>query len=158
MVDTSKQNEWQGNEYFINYDKARDACSIVWISDVYNISDLEPYLCALQCDDGENFHELLHADWPNSAGRDDFRLVEIENFAALEGDYENHFLLCFTAVVSINLDNHPTFRKALEIANNKIVARIGFKENGHPILDENGDEEILYEMDQDTFVDLEPDD
>lgn len=152
------QEDWQGDEYFLNYDKSRDACSIIWVSEEYEISELEPYIYSIQCDDGEDFHELLNCDWPDAEERDDFRTIEIIDFAALEGDDENEFLLCFTARVSINLDDHPVFREALEKANNQVVARIDFKKNGKPILDDEGYAEFLHEMHQDNFVELELDD
>ena len=144
--------------YFINYDKSRDACSILWESDEHAIGDLEPYIYAIQCDDGEDFHELINSDWPDADGKDDFQTLEINNFAAVDGDDDNEYLLCFTALVSINLDNHPVFQKALKQSNNQIVARIQFKKNGSPILDEDGFEEFLFEMHQDNFVELELED
>ena len=52
------------NEYFINYDKSRDACSITWESVNYDINELEPYIYAIQCDDGDIFHELISSEWP----------------------------------------------------------------------------------------------
>ena len=45
--------------YFIKHDKSRDACSIIWESDDYAINELEPYIYAIQCDDGEDFHDLI---------------------------------------------------------------------------------------------------
>lgn len=154
--DLPNQGNWQGDEYFINYDKARDACSIIWMSEDYEIAELEPYISSIQCDDGEDFYELINAEWPDAQGQDDFRTIEVSNFAALEGDGEKEYLLCFTAVVSINLNVHPAFREALEKADHLIVARIDFKRNGKPILDDNGDREYLFEMDNDQFVELEP--
>tara|TARA_B100000575_G_C23055928_1_gene607897 strand:+ start:152 stop:1024 length:873 start_codon:yes stop_codon:yes gene_type:complete len=157
--DNADANATEGSakNYFINYDKSRDACSIIWESEDHAISDLEPYIYAIQCDDGEDFHELINAEWPDADGKDDFRTLEINNFAAVEGDDDNEYLLCFTALVSINLDNHPNFQKALKQSDNQIVARIQFKKDGNPMLDEEGYEEFLFEMHQDNFVELELD-
>lgn len=145
-------------EYFINYDKSRDACSITWEAVNYDINDLEPYIYAIQCDDGEDIHELINSEWSLSNGKDDFQTIELNNFEAVEGDGINEFYLCFTAVISINPDNHEDFFEALEKSNNQIVARIQFKKDGSPILDEEGYEEYLYEMNVDNFVQLEGDD
>ena len=144
--------------YFINHDKSRDACSIVWESEDYAITDLEPYIYAIQCDDGEDSHDLLNAEWPDADGQDDFKTLELNNFEAVEGDSENEYLLCFNAFISSDLEQHPNFKKALEDSENQIVARIQFKKNGKPILDEDGYEEFLFDMHSDTFVEFELDD
>lgn len=141
--------------FFINHDKARNASAITWESDDYQITDLEPYLYAIQCDDGEDFHELVSANWPDADGRDDFKTLELNNFQAVEGNDENEYLLCFTAVVSTNLSEHPEFEEALRTSENKVVAKIQFKKNGKPVLDADGDEAFLFFDASDEFVNLE---
>ena len=143
------------HSYIINYDKSRDACSIIWEAENHLIGDLEPYIFSIQCDDGEDLHELINADWPNADGKDDFKTLELNNFRAVEGDDDDEYLLCFNALISTDLNQHPNFKKALEKSRNHIVARIQFKKDGKPILDEDGFEEFLYEMHRDTFVELE---
>ena len=145
-------------EYFINYDKSRDACSIIWQSDKYNINELEPYIYAIQCDDGENFYDLINAEWPEANGRDDFKTIELNNFEAIEGDGDAEYLLCFTALVGINFDNNPDFYRALDDSDNQVVARIQFKKDGKPLVDVDGYQEYLYEMNIDNFIELEGDD
>ena len=145
-------------EYFINYDKSRDACSIIWQSDKYNINELEPYIYTIQCDDGENFYDLINAEWPDSNGRDDFKTIELNNFEVIEGDEDKEYLLCFTALVGINFDNNPDFYSALYESNNQIVARIQFKKDGKPLADVDGYQEYLFEMNIDNSVALEGDD
>lgn len=140
--------------FSINYDKARDACSIVWESDDHAIHDLEPYIFAIQCDDGQDFQELISSDWPYADGKDDFTTIELNNFAALEGDQENEFLLCFNAKVRIDLSKYLAFASALEQSNHQIIARIQFKKDGEPLLDENGDEVFLYELHRDNYVEF----
>jgi hypothetical protein len=66
----SDAKEEGAKTYFINHDKSRDACSIIWRSDEHVIGDLEPYIYAIQCDDGEDFHDLINADWPDADGMD----------------------------------------------------------------------------------------
>ena len=51
-----------------------------------------------------------------------------------------------------------TRSKNIEKSNNQIVARIQFKKDGKPILDEEGYQEYLYEMNIDNFVQLEGED
>ena len=144
-------------EYFINHDKSRDACSIMWESDEYDINQLEPYIYTIQCDDGEDFHDLINSEWPEADGKDDFKTIQLNNFEAVEGDSDNEYLLCFTAVVSVDLDRHPNFKEALEKSDNHVVARINFKQEGKPIVDEDGYEKYLYEMNEDNHVELELD-
>ena len=141
--------------YFINHNKSRDACSIIWEADDHVIGDLEPYIYAIQSDDGEDLHDLINADWPDADGKNDFKTLKLNNFQAVEGDEENEYFLCFTALISTNLDNHPNFKKALEKSGNQVVAKIQFKKDGKPILDEDGYEKYLYEMASDTFVEFE---
>jgi hypothetical protein len=141
--------------YFINYDKSRDACSVIWLSEKHKIDDLQPYIFAIQCDDGDDFYELINAEYLDADGRDDFQTIMINNFAALEGDDDNEYLFCFTAHISVNLDQHPEFKKALKASNNQIVARVQFKKNGKPLIDADGYEEILYDMHRDNFVTLD---
>jgi hypothetical protein len=143
--------------YFINYNKSRDACSIIWLSEEYLIGDLEPYIYSIQCDDGDDFHELINSDWPDAEGHDDFKTMEIKDFQALTGDADNEFLLCFTADILTDLDRNPTFKKVLEGSENQIIARIQFKKDGKPLLDEYGEEKTLYEMHNDRFVKFELD-
>ena len=147
----------EGKVYFINCHKARDACSIEWVSEKYNIQDLKPYLYSIQCDDGENFHELIHPEWPHAEGKNDFETISINDFEAVEGDNKNDFLLCFKALVNIDLEKHPNFKQALKKADNKILARIQFKKDGKPIINSDGYEEHLFEMSDDIFVELELD-
>ena len=144
--------------YFINHDKARDACSIIWEFEDHEINDLEPYIYAIQCDDGEDVHDLLSAEWPDADGQDDFKTIELNNFEAVEGDSENEYLLCFNALISTDLEKHPEFKKALDDSENQVLARIQFKKNGKPLVDEDGYEEFLFDMNSDTFVELELDD
>ena len=142
-------------EYFINHHKSRDACSIMWESTDYNINDLEPYVSSIQCDDGEELHELINAEWPQSEGKDDFTVIELNDFEAVKGNNENDYILCFSAVISTDLEKHPNFKKALEKGDNQVVARISFKKDGKPLVDAEGYEEYLFEMDQDIFVEFE---
>ena len=133
-------------EYSISHNKIKTACSIIWESEKYDINSLEPFVCAIQCDDGENFYSL-------QLKNKDFENEEIRDFEAISDDNKT-FSLCFTCWVTIDLEKHPNFKKGLEKANNKVVARIDFSKDGKPILNEEGEEEYLFEMDEDNYVDL----
>lgn len=128
--------------YFIDFNKSATASSIIWISDEYDIHSLTPYIEAILCDKGDDYAELYG---------DDFEEISIDNFEACKGDDENSFILCYTAIVSINLDNHIEFRNAMESSGNIVEVRIGFK-------DTDGNElEDLYEGNYDYPVILEKD-
>ena len=133
-------------EYSISHHKIKTACSIIWESEKYDINSLEPFVCAIQCDDGEDFYSL-------QLENKDFENEEIRDFEAISDDNKT-FSLCFTCWVTIDLEKHPNFKKGLEKANNKVVARINFSKDGKPILNEEGEEEYLFEMDEDNYVDL----
>lgn len=142
--------------FSINYNKASDACSIVWEASQYSVFELEPYICAIQCDDGEKFHDLIHRDFLDGDGADDFELIGLRDFQALEGDAECEYLLCYTAVVSIDLESHPEFAAALKKSDNQIIARLQFQLNGSPILDDEGHPIHLFEPLSDNYVQLLP--
>tara|TARA_Y100000748_G_scaffold254319_1_gene220256 strand:+ start:1608 stop:2054 length:447 start_codon:yes stop_codon:yes gene_type:complete len=141
-------------EYHINHYKVRDACSIMWVSDEYNINQLEPYISSIGCDDGEDYHYLISSEWPEAKGKDDFKTLELNDFEAVANDGDNEYSLCFTAWVTIDLDRHPKFKEALEKSDNQVLARIGFKHEGKPMIDNDGYEEYLYEMSEDHFSEL----
>jgi hypothetical protein len=155
MLEKLAGDDEEVEEYSINHERARDACSINWESDGYELSELEPYVYAIECDDGEDTYHLINSDWPSANGKDDFKTIELSNFEAVEGDGDNEYLLCFTAWISTDLSKHPNFKKALEKSDNQVVARIQFKKNGTPIVNEDGYEEYLYEMVSDEFVEFE---
>ena len=133
-------------EFYISHYKAKNACGIEWISEKYNIDELEPYVEYIQCDDGEDFHSLSYES-------KDFENVELTDFEAV--DQGETYKLCFTAVIRMDLEKHPSFKQALNKSDNQVVARINFLNDGKPIRDEDGNQEQLFEMDEDEFVELE---
>ena len=141
-------------KYHINHYKLHDACSIMWVSDEYNINQLEPYISSIGCDDGEDYYYLISSEWPEANGKDDFKTLELNDYEAVANDGDNEYSLCFTALVSIDLDRHPKFKEALEKSDNKVLARIGFKHEGKPMIDNDGYEKYLYEMSEDHFSEL----
>ena len=58
-------------------------------------------------------------------------------------------------MIELHLSENPEFAEGLEKANNKVIARLGFKKDGKPILDEDGFEEIFYFMSEDRSVELQ---
>lgn len=128
-------------QFFINYDKAADASCIEWVSNDYSITDLQPYIEAILCDDGEEYVELCS---------DEFKLIQIDNFAAMPGDEDGTFLLCYTAVVAIELDKFPEFRDALEASEGIVEVKVGFKDDSGKKIDDD-----LYEGFYDKCAELE---
>ena len=141
--------------YFINCYKSRDASSIIWDTEKYKLNELTPYITHITCDDGEEFHELINSEWPENHGKNDFTVLELNDFEAISADQYNEYLLCFTALISTDLKKHPKFSKALDKTDYQVVPRISFKFNGIPLADEEGYEEHLFEPGTDNFVDFE---
>ena len=133
-------------EFHINHFKVNNACGIEWISSKYNIDELEPYVEYIQCDDGEDFHSLSYES-------KDFENVELTDFEAV--NQGETYKLCFSSVISMDLEKHPRFKDALNKSDNQVVARINFLNDGKPIRDKDGNQEQLFEMDEDEFVELE---
>ena len=88
-------------------------------------------------------------------GSGDFRTKELSGFRFVKAEEENEYFLCFNAVIELHLSENPEFAEGLEKANNKVIARLGFKKDGKPILDEDGFEEIFYFMSEDRSVELQ---
>ena len=54
-----------------------------------------------------------------------------------EGDGEDTFVLCYSAVIEFNADKFPKFKAALEFSSNQVEIKIGFKlPNGDDVDDE----------------------
>ena len=128
-------------QFFINYNKAADACCIEWVSDDYSISQLEPYIEAILCDDGEEYVELYS---------DEFELIQLDNFEAMPGDDDGTYLLCYTAVVGIDLEKFSEFRDALEVSEGIVEVKVGFKDGNDNEIDDD-----LFEGIYDKCVELE---
>ena len=106
--------------YFIDYNKSANASCITWISNENKITSLTPFIDSIICDNGEEYIEL----WG-----DDFEELALDNFEAVKGDDEDTYILCYIAVVSINLDNHIDFKDALQFSENMVEVKIGFKDS-----------------------------
>ena len=91
------------------------------------------------CDNGENYIELY---------RNDFDQISLDNFEAIEGDDENSYILCYTAIVKINLDNHIDFKNAMQSSGNMVEVKVGFKDTDGEELD------YLFEGNYDNLVEL----
>jgi len=127
-------------KYFIDYNKAADACCVEWVSDEYQLEELTPYIEAILCDDGEEYVELYC---------DEFEEVQIDNFAALPGDDPDTYLLCYTAVVAIDLEASAEFEQALEVSDGMVEVKIGFKDSSGEEIDDD-----LYEGHTDLTTEL----
>jgi len=119
--------------FFVNYDKSSDASTISWVDDEIKIQEVEPYIDFIRCDlDGSEF-AYLHSD------EGDFDVPSIDNFAAISGDEDDTFLLCYTADIDIDLDKHPEFKETLNFSNSQVEVVMGFKKDGE-ILDDCSEE------------------
>ena len=111
-------------KYFVDFNKPQDASTIMWISESVKINDTEPFIDFIRCDfDGEEY-KYLYSD------EEIFKQIAINNFAAINGDEEDTFYLCYTADLDIDLEKFPDFKKALSFSNNLVEVVLGFKHNG----------------------------
>ena len=60
----------------------------------------------------------------------------IYEFEPIEGVEEDTYILCYSAIVSINLENHIDFKNALQFSDNMIIVHIGFKDSNGNELDD----------------------
>ena len=114
-------------KYFIDHNKTANASTITWLSKETTIESLNPYIESIICDNGEDYIGL-------SAG--DFEVLSIDGFEVIEGVEEDTYILCYTAIVSINLENHIDFKNALQLSDNMIIVHIGFKDSNGNELDD----------------------
>jgi len=119
----------EGKNYIIDYNKAAYADTILWTDEENSITDLEPFIDFIRCDyDGEDY-AFLYSD------EDDFSVLDLVDFAALTGDDEDTYLLCYVARIQVDLENHPKFRAALSYSENQIEVVLGFKKDGEKLED-----------------------
>ena len=107
-------------KYYIDHNKAANAPTITWLSKETTIESLSPYIESIICDNGEDYIGLCS---------DDFEVLSIDRFEAIEGVEEDTYILCYSAIVSINLENHIDFKNALQLSDNMIIAHIRFKDS-----------------------------
>ena len=129
-------------KFLINHSKPEAASTISWNSrrsEQFNIEDLKPYLAWVTCFTGYEFHEL-------SIEAGDFECLELNVFEIVSGtagvweigsgspgNYPktNVYKVCFTAVISIDLEKHPCFKEGLEQSDDKVQGKLNFKtQNG----------------------------
>lgn len=115
--------------FFVDYNKAADASTIMWTHEDIKIEDAEPFVDFIRCDlDGEEY-KYLYSD------QNDFKVLSLDNFGAISGDEEDTFILCYTAEFEIDLQKHTEFKKALEFSSNLVEVVIGFKKDGKVLED-----------------------
>lgn len=115
--------------YFVDYNHASDANTILWKHEKIKITETEPFIDFIRCDfDGEDY-KYLHHD------KKDFEDVEIINFEAVPKDDKDTFLLCYVASMTIHLNKYPDFKKALDFSSKLVEVVIGFKYKGEILED-----------------------
>ena len=116
-------------EYYVDFNKTSDASIILWTNEDVKIDDAKPFIDFIRCDfDGEDY-KYLYSD------KEDFKLQSINDFAAVAGEEEDTFYLCYTADLDIDLDKFPDFKKALSFSNNLVEVVLGFKHKGEILED-----------------------
>ena len=106
-------------KYFIDHNKTANASTITWLSKETTIESLNPYIDSIICDNGEDYIGLCAGD---------FLVLSIDRFEAIKSSDKDTFILCYEAVVSINLDNYVEFKNALRFSENMVFVHIGFKD------------------------------
>ena len=107
-------------KYFIDHNKTANASTITWLSKETTIESLNPYIDSIICDNGEDYIGLCAGD---------FLVLSIDRFEAIKSSDKDTFILCYEAVVSINLDNYVEFKNALRFSENMVFVHIGFKDS-----------------------------
>ena len=96
---------------------------IEWMYENKSISELSPFIDYIRSDlDGEDYAFIC-------SEKNDFKEIEINDFEAHYLEKET-YILCYNAIISFDLDQHPIFKKALSFSYNQIEAVLGFKYNG----------------------------
>tara|TARA_B100001564_G_scaffold353675_1_gene363031 strand:+ start:1958 stop:2353 length:396 start_codon:yes stop_codon:yes gene_type:complete len=114
-------------KYFIDYNKSSSASCIFWLSDEHKITECNPYIESITTEGELDVAEL----WG-----EDFVEESLDDFEALEGDDPDSFMLCYTAIVSIDLDQHEEFKEALESSDFMVEVNLGFKDQEGNVLEE----------------------
>lgn len=112
------------SKFFVDYNKSSQASTILWTHEDIKIEETEPFIDFIRCDfDGEDY-KFLYQD------EKDFKQLSLDNFAALKGDEEDTFLLCYTADIELDLKKKTDFKKALDFSSNLVEVVLGFKHKG----------------------------
>ena len=106
--------------YFIDHNKPAHASTITWLVNEPKIEILHPFIKSIICDNGNDYVGLLAKD---------FDELSLKWFEAIKSSDRNTFILCYEAVVSINLDNYVEFKNALRFSENMVFVHIGFKDS-----------------------------
>lgn len=106
--------------YFIDHNKPAHASTITWLVNEPKIEILHPFIKSIICDNGNDYVGLLAKD---------FDELSLKWFEAIKSSDRDTFILCYEAVVSINLDNYVEFKNALRFSENMVFVHIGFKDS-----------------------------
>ena len=106
--------------YFIDHNKPAHASTITWLVNEPKIEILNPFIESIICDNGNDYVGLCAKD---------FDELSIKGFEAIKSSDNDTFMLCYEAVISINLDNYVEFKNALRFSENMVFVHIGFKDS-----------------------------
>ena len=109
------------SKFFVDYNRSSQATTILWTHEDIKIEETEPFIDFIRCDFNGEDYKFLHQD------EKDFKQLSLDNFAALKGDEEDTFLLCYTADIELDLNQKIDFKKALDFSSNLVEVVLGFK-------------------------------
>ena len=109
------------SKFFVDYNRSSQASTILWTHEDIKIEETEPFIDFIRCDFNGEDYKFLHQD------EKDFKQLSLDNFAALKGDEEDTFLLCYTADIELDLNQKIDFKKALDFSSNLVEVVLGFK-------------------------------
>ena len=112
------------SKFFVDYNKSSQASTILWTHEDIKIEKAEPFIDFIRCDFNGEDYKFLYQD------EKDFKQISLDNFAALKGDEEDTFLLCYTADIELDLKKKTDFKKALDFSSNLVEVVLGFKHKG----------------------------
>ena len=112
------------SKFFVDYNKSSQASTILWTHEDIKIEKAEPFIDFIRCDFKGEDYKFLYQD------EKDFKQLSLDNFAALKGDEEDTFLLCYTADIELDLKKKTDFKKALDFSSNLVEVVLGFKHKG----------------------------
>ena len=117
------------SKFFVDYNKSSQASTILWTHEDIKIEETEPFIDFIRCDFNGEDYKFLYQDEKN------FKQLSLDNFAALKGDEEDTFLLCYTADIELDLNQKIDFKKALDFSSNLVEVVLGFKHKGKVLED-----------------------
>ena len=108
-------------KFYIDYTNPLYACSIEWVEEQYSIKSTTPFIDYIRCDlNGEDYEFLNSTEM-------DFEEVDLFDFEPSFDIKDKAYILCYKAIILIDLEKYPIFMQALSFSVNQIEVVLGFK-------------------------------